>query len=791
MFRFILIFICLSFSIEKINSQEPESPPGWLKSNVLGAENIREYSDTGQVKVVSASRSTKYISDLPITIYVVTHDEIIRNQHTTLTDVLKSLPGIRVSTPGSGELGNSYQVRGLTGNFYTKILLNGLPVKPSVVSGMPLDAQLPVRQAERIEIIYGPGAAIYGADAVSGVINIITRQAEEGTFVQGDISLGQSDFNYINFIIGGKAGKNRNILNYSFYGSKNELSDLMVTRGYSDAYNPLSYLQNTRRNITLNSVDYRPLEITADVLQNESINKQNFISEYYPERYEGDIQNPELENLPAYSHMIGLQLAFRGLRLSYDNMYRRSHSSIGRSPYLFKYNNPQNYWGDIIQRVTLSYDLAISPVIHSSTHLSNLWYNMDSNSSLGVTFLENTDKVYLFSSSHDFLAEQVFTLTPGKNIESVTGITYQRSRNFPLTNYLYSPWDYKNYGMYDNFSFPYDSLLGYFGFNPQKFTELSGFTQLYWLLKRYTFMGGLRFDKRSNLTTIFSPRFAMLYKYSEITSLFGSIGFAYKSAPANLAWQSVAYPAPEDPSLIRYMVVPNPDLIPEKFRATELGIRTRFAKRMDINLSIYYNEINNLIMEKYVKVESLSLPKAYSGSPLDSLLFRENISGSVSRLYGIQATARWKNVIQAVKLDLELSLSFAQKSEKIPGLTDIPNLLGGFKLMPRHFGQLKASLYPVERLYFNIESAWMSKWLRVIIPFEDLFPDLFRDVDGFYLMDVNANYRVGENLRLFIKANNLFDEKYGGLGVTGQATDLPYNPQMRRHIRIGLTYNLN
>ena len=122
---------------------------------------------------------------------------------------------------------------------------------------------------------------------------------------------------------------------------------------------------------------------------------------------------------------------------------------------------------------------------------------------------------------------------------------------------------------------------------------------------------------------------------------------------------------------------------------------------------------------------------------------------------------------------------------------DIPNLLGGFKLMPRHYGQLRASLYPTEKLYINVESTWISKWLRVIIPFEHLFPDLYKDVDGFYLMDFNANYRVGENLRAFIKAYNLFDEKYGGLGVTGLATDLPYNPQMRRHIRIGLTYNLN
>ena len=98
------------------------------------------------------------------------------------------------------------------------ILINGLPIKPSAVIGMPILAQLPIRQAERIEIIYGPAAAVYGADAVSGVINIITREAEKGTFVLGDVSLGQQEFQNTDFIIGGKTGKNKNIMQYSFYG---------------------------------------------------------------------------------------------------------------------------------------------------------------------------------------------------------------------------------------------------------------------------------------------------------------------------------------------------------------------------------------------------------------------------------------------------------------------------------------------------------------------------------------------------------------------------------------------
>ena len=71
------------------------------------------------------------------------------NGYLTLTDVLKRLPGIRVSQPGSALEGETFLMRGLLGNAYAKILINDLPIKPFLVSGMPIGAQLPIREAYR------------------------------------------------------------------------------------------------------------------------------------------------------------------------------------------------------------------------------------------------------------------------------------------------------------------------------------------------------------------------------------------------------------------------------------------------------------------------------------------------------------------------------------------------------------------------------------------------------------------------------------------------------------------
>ena len=161
-------------------------------------------------KVISGSRSEKKIEELPFTIYVITGEEIRENGYLTLTDALKRIPGIRVSQPGSALEGETFMMRGLLGNAYTKILINDIPIKPFVVNGMPIGAQLPIREAERIEVIYGPAATLYGADASAGVVNIILKESERPVYVQSDMGFGSNEFENLDIMFGGKMGKNKN-----------------------------------------------------------------------------------------------------------------------------------------------------------------------------------------------------------------------------------------------------------------------------------------------------------------------------------------------------------------------------------------------------------------------------------------------------------------------------------------------------------------------------------------------------------------------------------------------------
>ena len=767
-----------------------------LKS-FLGRRNLEETNfffpdDSIDANIVSASRSNKNPDELPITIYAITRDEILKNQYVSLTDVLKRLPGIRVSQPGSGELGEVFQLRGLIGNMYTKILVNGMPVKPSVVIGMPIMAQLPVRQAERIEVIYGPSAAVYGADAVSGVINIITREADRGTFATGDISLGQNDYLSFDFMVGGKAGRNRNILQYSFYGSKTGFNDMNIKHGYEENYNPLSLPQKRGIQYEVGGQMFDPLAINDKMLYDNGIMSRDFIEDHYPSNYEGDLTLPFMEELPSESNMLGLDLRFRDFSLSFSNMYRRSHSSLGQSSFLYKYNDPTSLWGENIRRTSISYNKDWTSRFITTTNYSALSYRMDNSSNESLTYIDYTDKLYRYSAGNDILLEQIVTIIPKNNFEIVAGISYQFSGNLPQTNYLYQPFDPEDYSSFSTGVRVNDSITGSFGINPINFHNTSLFAQAYYSINKFRLMAGLRWDNNSIYNSSLSPRLAAIFIPNRKNSIRTSIGFAYKAPSTSLTYQSLAFLAGSRLDSVTYLMIPNRNLEPERYLSVELGFIRKASKSYRYDVSVYYNEIRNLILDEEVPTGLLNLPMAYVTPEFPYVLVNRNRKDAVSRLYGLQANFIWSDLVKSINLDAELSLTFAKSSDNFPDIVEIAgDFLSEFTLMPNHFGQLHLSMNPVDKLYLSVSGIWESSWLRVILPFPDLYKSIFKKADGYYTMDLLARYSFNNDISIFLKVDNLFDEKYGGIGVSRLNAGLPYNPQLGRNIRFGLSYAWN
>ena len=125
--------------------------------------------------VITAARKPQRITEAPSTIDVITAEEIKRSGALTLSELLERLPGIY--TPIAHNSLDMLWIRGVGGrsNDNALLLIDGTPYRTLYLSNFPINEQIPLEDIKKIEIIRGPGSALYGSNAFSGVVNIITK----------------------------------------------------------------------------------------------------------------------------------------------------------------------------------------------------------------------------------------------------------------------------------------------------------------------------------------------------------------------------------------------------------------------------------------------------------------------------------------------------------------------------------------------------------------------------------------------------------------------------------------
>ncbi|HEV7786239.1 MAG TPA: TonB-dependent receptor plug domain-containing protein, partial [Thermoanaerobaculia bacterium] len=129
--------------------------------------------------VVTASADTEVRADVPATVTVIDGEEIEARQSRDLADLLGSVPGLSVVQAGSPGQQTSVFIRGTNSN-QTLLLWNGIPLNDPYFGGanwqfVPLDG------VSRVEVVRGPYSALYGSDAVGGVVQVITGTRQGGT----------------------------------------------------------------------------------------------------------------------------------------------------------------------------------------------------------------------------------------------------------------------------------------------------------------------------------------------------------------------------------------------------------------------------------------------------------------------------------------------------------------------------------------------------------------------------------------------------------------------------------
>ena len=140
----------------------------------VAAAIAEEPDDSLDTIVITATRTPTPLENVGSAVSVITREQIERSQARSVTDLLRTVPGISVTQSGRPGSQTSVFVRGLNSN-QTLFLIDGARIT-SPLNGLVTLSNLTPDQVERIEVVRGPQSTLYGADAMGGAINIITRK---------------------------------------------------------------------------------------------------------------------------------------------------------------------------------------------------------------------------------------------------------------------------------------------------------------------------------------------------------------------------------------------------------------------------------------------------------------------------------------------------------------------------------------------------------------------------------------------------------------------------------------
>lgn len=206
-----------------------------LLSQVSVAQEVKKDSvatnELSEVKVTTATRTERVLSSLPLPMTIITSEAIIKSGVTKLNEILNEQTGIILIPDESGFEG--IQMQGLDAA-YTMILIDGVPLVGRSSGVLDL-SRVSVGNIERIEIVKGASSALYGSEAMGGVINVITKKPKKDSF-SGSLSYRYSTFN--------TSDANANLLWKKKKFSANLFANFYSTDGYDlDKSTPLKNIE--------------------------------------------------------------------------------------------------------------------------------------------------------------------------------------------------------------------------------------------------------------------------------------------------------------------------------------------------------------------------------------------------------------------------------------------------------------------------------------------------------------------------------------------------------------------
>ncbi|HEX9365517.1 MAG TPA: TonB-dependent receptor [Vicinamibacterales bacterium] len=695
--------------------------------------------DLMNITVTTATRTSEGAAGAPARVQVVTSDQILRRGYRSLADLLKDLPDFKVDLAGDPDFPTQITVTGSRGADRIVLLLDGVRVSSPTNEPLPILANYPVHAARQIEIVFGPASALYGADAFSAVINIISRDVADAPGLSVSTSVGQFGLYNMTGVYTARLGTSATLL-LAGQGQYDRQPDL--SRYYPDDFQGLQ----GQRSGTFNTI-FGPMTLARPV-------------------------SPDYR-IPMSAHSFEAMLRAGGWQL----LLFQSQSRVSTAPAY----TPDNavYSADAYNRNTLvvgagTYTRAIARATSTST-VTFSRHELDPRSGY-LNVFSNMNRSYKYAFGSMAKGEEQLSWKPAPSIALTAGGTVERFFAMPQSADLDAPIvSRETPGMIQGTNIPDEAVRLHYSN-----TGVFGQAQ-YAVTPSVAVTLGARGDYNSRYGASFNPRAGIVAHPFDGTTIKILAGRAFLApSPYQTYGHYGSFYSTDGGRTYasRYWHVPNPDLKPQRTKTLELGLQQALGGSLQLSASGFVSRSTNLIKDADA---DRAYAGTYRGWPVDYIEFPVN-EGQAT-LYG--GTFGF-DFLHVVDLDRRISahggVTFVdgRTTEGAPAESDNLLPLGAMAPVQLRLGAdvdwRRWSLAP--RL--SVESAQ-----RLIAPTAALTR---RTLPGYATLDVNIRRReVVRHVDAFLTLENAFDVRYRSINARAYLNpeELVGGPQNPRRVTVG------
>jgi outer membrane receptor for ferrienterochelin and colicin len=678
------------------------------------------FEDLMNVSVITPTQSLLKSKQAPATVVVVTSEQIKLRGYRNLAEILNDLPDFIVNDRSDPQFYNVIGSRGIFRQDYFVIMMDGVRISSPTNEPLPMLENFPIYLARQIEVVYGPGSALYGADAMAGVINIITQKASTPTSITANAVGGTQGYSSLSVALHKKF--------------KNEVKFSLAGQYSYDAQPDYSNVYKEQFNMDSHQTGVFPSSFGTLVPD------QPILPEY---------------EAPIKAYNIYGSLDKGGFSFKLLHHYVAVPTSIAYSPDNAVYNR-NVFYGHGLTAGSASYTTTVGKVKSVSSLVSS-FYEVNPKSNFR-NLLGGMAQGYKYSLGSMLKAEEQLAFSFIEKLNLITGATYEIFMSVPKTPELQYPVNRKGSvsGILLN-SIAENNPAGIEAkFFPLRYSNIGAYLQAqYSPFEVISITAGARYDNNSRFGSTINPRIGAVINPFKTTTVKMLYGTAYWAPSPLVSYESYGSFYTKDSGTTYksdYWHLPNPDLKPITSQTFELSIHQKIHKNFNATVTVYKTQVDNLIQDVSDDGHTNLYNNKHQGWDVGYIDVPFNHGRQTN--YGGNVKLNSAFHIGKAEFNMNSSLSYLDGKE-----TDIDadsKEKEQSQIVPWQF---RAGLDGrINAFHFSIRLLKTSE--QRTADFQEEADKKRKTIPGYSLLNASAGYSFRDKITFFVNIQNILDERY-------------------------------